>query len=95
MPSFISNLARKLTSGKATPRPSKIQKPSLSNFVRTTCVPKWFEHFSDEKNGGFFERLDRSFNPIDTGYKRLLTQCRQLYIYVYADGGIGQIFAPS
>ncbi len=92
MPSFFSPLLRAFKfEGK--PRPPKIQKPSLSNFVRTTCVPNWFEKFSDNENGGFYERLDRHFKPVNLGYKRLLTQCRQLYIYVYADNGSGR-FLP-
>ncbi len=86
MPSFFSTLARKIVH-RGPPRMAKIQKPSLSNFVRTTCVPKWFDFFSDETLGGFHERLDTHFKPIPMGYKRLLTQCRQLYIYVYADAG--------
>lgn len=86
MPPFLSSLLRKLKT-EGPPRPAKIQKPSLSNFVRTTCVPKWFEKFSDNENGGFHERLDSGFQPVHLGYKRLLTQCRQLYIYVYADAG--------
>lgn len=86
MPSFFSSLLHKLKiEGK--PRPAKIQMPSLSNFVKSVCVPKWYKAFSDEVNGGFYERLDTNFQPLDLGYKRLLTQCRQLYIYVYADGG--------
>ena len=92
MPSFFSSLLRKLKT-EGPPRPAKIQKPSLSNFVRTTCVPAWFEKFSDNQNGGFYERLDRDFHPIPLGYKRLLTQCRQLYIYVYADAGTNR-FLP-
>ncbi|PZP57349.1 MAG: N-acylglucosamine 2-epimerase [Micavibrio aeruginosavorus] len=93
MPSFFSPLLR-ILKFEGKPRPPKIQKPSLSNFVRTTCVPNWFEKFSDSENGGFYERLDRNFKPIDVGYKRVLTQCRQLYIYVYADSGPGR-FLPK
>lgn len=92
MASFLSQLRQKIFI-RAVPRPSKIQKPSLSNFVKTVCVPKWFEVFSDEVHGGFHERLDTSFRPIEMGFKRLLTQCRQLYIYVYADNGTNR-FLP-
>lgn len=97
MPSYFASLARKLIRAvhrPDQPRMAKIQKPSLSNFVRTTCVPKWFDYFSDETLGGFHERLDTHFKPLDMGYKRLLTQCRQLYIYVYADKGT-QKFLPA
>jgi len=92
MPSFLSSLVRKLKT-EGPPRPAKIQKPSLSNFVKSVCVPKWFDVFSDSRNGGFYERLDTNFKPLPLGYKRLLTQCRQLYIYVYADAGTNR-FLP-
>ena len=46
-------------------------------------VPNWFENFSDNINGGFYERLDSSNQPIDLP-KRLLTQCRQLIVYCNA-----------
>lgn len=47
-------------------------------------VPKWYEAFSDPHLGGFYERLGHSFRPIQTGSRRLLTQCRQLSIYSHA-----------
>lgn len=47
-------------------------------------VPKWYEAFSDPKTGGFYERLGHSFRPVQTGSRRLLTQCRQLSIYSHA-----------
>ena len=92
MSSFLSPLLR-ILKGEGRPRRAKIQMPSLSNFVKTVCVPKWFRVFSDDVNGGFHERLDRDFKPLPMGYKRLLTQCRQLYIYVYSDGGTNR-FLP-
>lgn len=85
-PGFLSPLVR-ILKGEGRPRRAKIQMPSLSNFVKTVCVPKWFQVFSDDIHGGFHERLDGNFKPIPMGYKRLVTQCRQLYIYVYSDGG--------
>ncbi len=47
-------------------------------------VPKWYEAFSDPKTDGFYERLGHSFQPVRTGSRRLLTQCRQLSIYSHA-----------
>ncbi|MGZ9097106.1 MAG: AGE family epimerase/isomerase [Micavibrio sp.] len=47
-------------------------------------VPKWYEAFSDQKIGGFYERLGHSFQPVLTGTRRLLTQCRQLSVYSHA-----------
>ena len=89
MRGFFSSLLRR-RKGDETPKPSRIQKPSLSNFVRTVCVPKWYAVFSDEKNGGFYERLNADFTPVPLGYKRVLTQCRQLYIYTHADAPDGK-----
>ncbi len=43
--------------------------------------PKWYGAFSDHMTGGFFERLGKGFQPVYTGQRRLVTQCRQLYIY--------------
>lgn len=47
-------------------------------------VPKWYEAFADAKSGGFYERLGLHFKPVQTGSRRLLTQCRQLAIYSHA-----------
>src|SRR5690606_11433130 len=42
------------------------------------------EAFFDPDNGGFHERLGRGFKPVPVGYRRLVTQCRQLAIYSHA-----------
>jgi len=47
-------------------------------------VPKWQGAFTDGGMGGFYERLNRSFKPIQTGQRRLVGQCRQLSIYSHA-----------
>lgn len=88
MSSFFTTLLRKFRS-EGAPRPAKIQKPSLSNFVKTVCVPKWFEKFSDEELGGFHERLDGDFRPLEMGYKRLLTQCRGTFMFMPIMGQSG------
>jgi mannose/cellobiose epimerase-like protein (N-acyl-D-glucosamine 2-epimerase family) len=66
--------------------PQKIfESPSLSQAIKKRYVPIWFKAFSDSNHGGFYERLDLSLNPIKTGTKRLLSQCRQLYLYTETD----------
>lgn len=42
--------------------------------------PKWRGAFEDSA-GGFYERLGHAFQPVSTGQRRLLTQCRQISIY--------------
>ena len=56
----------------------------LHRKLHKRWVPKWYGAFCDEKNGGFHERLGHSFKPVDVGYKRLVTQCRQLAVYAHA-----------
>lgn len=56
----------------------------LSHRLLQRWVPKWYEAFSDQETGGFFERLGHSFKPVFTGRRRLITQCRQLAIYSHA-----------
>jgi mannose/cellobiose epimerase-like protein (N-acyl-D-glucosamine 2-epimerase family) len=53
----------------------------LSQRLLQRWVPKWYDAFEDTERGGFHERLGEHFKPIDMGYKRLLTQCRQLAMY--------------
>lgn len=47
-------------------------------------VPKWYGAFTDPRSGSFYERLGGDFKPLQTGTRRLLTQCRQLAIYSHA-----------
>lgn len=56
---------------------------SLKNRLQLRWVPKWYGAFADPK-GGFYERLGKAFQPIPTGQRRLVTQCRQLSIYAHA-----------
>lgn len=57
---------------------------TLSYKLLERWVPKWYEAFSDNARGGFYERLGHSFKPVPTGQRRLLTQCRQLSLYSHA-----------
>lgn len=56
---------------------------SLKNRLLLRWVPKWYGAFSNPK-GGFYERLGKGFQPVLTGQRRLVTQCRQLSIYSHA-----------
>lgn len=42
-------------------------------------IQRWHDAFADPA-GGFYERLDTGLKPIDLP-KRLLTQCRQIFVY--------------
>jgi mannose/cellobiose epimerase-like protein (N-acyl-D-glucosamine 2-epimerase family) len=41
----------------------------------------WRGRGRDSAYGGFHERLDATGNPVATGYKRLLVQCRQVFAH--------------
>jgi mannose-6-phosphate isomerase len=56
----------------------------LLELAEDTWIPEWFQLFSDNKNCGFFERLDKNNLPLDTS-KRLLSQCRQIIVYATAE----------
>lgn len=56
----------------------------LHRKLHKRWVPKWYGAFRDTEYGGFHERLGHSFKPVDVGYKRLVTQCRQLAVYAHA-----------
>lgn len=47
-------------------------------------LPLWLDKFIDHNAGGFFERLDSDCRALDMGYRRLLTQCRQMYVFSHA-----------
>lgn len=55
----------------------------LADRLQHRWVSKWHEAFADPK-GGFYERLGHGFQPVSTGNRRLLTQCRQLSIYSHS-----------
>jgi mannose/cellobiose epimerase-like protein (N-acyl-D-glucosamine 2-epimerase family) len=44
------------------------------------AVQTWCDAFTDKGRGGYYERLDAAAKPLDLP-KRLLTQCRQIYVY--------------
>jgi len=55
-------------------------EPLKVKLVKRWC-PKWYDAFADHSLGGYFERLNRNFKPLQTGQRRLVSQCRQLSIY--------------
>lgn len=56
----------------------------LARKLYRRWVPKWHHAFADNIYGGFYERIAEKFKPLDMGYKRLVTQCRQISIYSHA-----------
>ncbi len=55
----------------------------LQEHALAQWVPTWLQAFCDPVNGGFHERLDPQMRPLAM-HKRLLTQCRQIYVYSQA-----------
>lgn len=53
----------------------------LRDHALERWLPVWLDAFADHRRGGFYERLDSEMQPLPMGYKRLLTQCRQLFVY--------------
>jgi mannose-6-phosphate isomerase len=58
---------------------------SFRRFARETLVPLCRDKFADPAHGGFFEQLDPdTHQPIPLGTKRLMVQCRQMYVLAHA-----------
>ncbi len=53
-------------------------------FALGTLLPLCRDRFADQVHGGFHEQLDPQHQPIATGRKRLMVQCRQLYVLSHA-----------
>ncbi|MEE8141913.1 MAG: AGE family epimerase/isomerase [Planctomycetota bacterium] len=60
------------------------QARRLRTYLFDGLLPLTRDCFVDRKFGGFHERLDSSGKPIRLGYKRLLVQCRQIYLLSHA-----------
>ena len=58
--------------------------PSLPGFAMATLLPLCRDRFADPVHGGFHERLDLTHAPLPVGSKRLMVQCRQLYVLAHA-----------
>ena len=54
-------------------------------FALGTLLPLCRDRFADAAQGGFFEQLDPATHaPVPLGGKRLMVQCRQLYVLAHA-----------
>jgi mannose/cellobiose epimerase-like protein (N-acyl-D-glucosamine 2-epimerase family) len=49
-------------------------------FALETLLPLCRDRFADTEHGGFHEQLDPAGSPLPIGTKRVMVQCRQLYI---------------
>jgi mannose/cellobiose epimerase-like protein (N-acyl-D-glucosamine 2-epimerase family) len=56
----------------------------LPQFALGVLLPLCRDRFADRVHGGFHERLDPSHAPLPIGTKRLMVQCRQLYVLAHA-----------
>lgn len=52
---------------------------AFCRFASDAILPLCRDRFRDPR-GGFHERLDAGFRPLPMGRKRLMVQCRQLYV---------------
>jgi mannose-6-phosphate isomerase len=50
------------------------------DHVLATIIPLCRDRFADDRHGGFHEQLDAAGHPVPIGTKRLMVQCRQLYV---------------
>jgi mannose/cellobiose epimerase-like protein (N-acyl-D-glucosamine 2-epimerase family) len=57
---------------------------ALRRYAFATLLPLCRDRFADPVHGGFFEQLDAHHRPVQRGTKRLLVQCRQLYVLAHA-----------
>ncbi len=57
---------------------------SLLDFGLSTLLPLCRDRFADTVHGGFHEQLDPAHRPVPIGTKRLMVQCRQLYVLSHA-----------
>ncbi len=53
---------------------------ALRRALLEQALPLWCARGWDERHGGFHDRLDSALNPVALPAKRLLVQCRQLFV---------------
>ncbi len=53
-------------------------------FALGTLLPLCRDRFADPVRGGFHEQLDALHAPVPLGTRRLMVQCRQLYVLAHA-----------
>jgi len=56
----------------------------FASFALETLLPLCRDRYADRVHGGFHEQLDADFAPVPRLGKRLLVQCRQLYVLSHA-----------
>jgi mannose-6-phosphate isomerase len=56
----------------------------LGRFALDRLLPLCRDRFADPAHGGFHERLDADGAPLPLGTKRLMVQCRQIYVLSHA-----------
>lgn len=56
----------------------------IDDFLFDGLLPLWHGRGWDARHGGMFERLDADANPLELGHRRLVVQCRQLYMASHA-----------
>jgi mannose/cellobiose epimerase-like protein (N-acyl-D-glucosamine 2-epimerase family) len=57
---------------------------ALPAFAMEVLLPLCRDRFADPRHGGFFEQLGAGHDPLPLGTKRLMVQCRQLYVLSHA-----------
>jgi mannose/cellobiose epimerase-like protein (N-acyl-D-glucosamine 2-epimerase family) len=71
-----------------TDEPGQRDRTTLTKGFRRALfgrlLPIWQEHGWDAEQGGFFDRIDRNLQPVPLPAKRLLVQCRQLFVFSQA-----------
>lgn len=58
--------------------------PDYPRFALETLLPLCRDRFADRLHGGFHEQLTPEHEPVPLGTKRLMVQCRQLYVLSHA-----------
>jgi mannose/cellobiose epimerase-like protein (N-acyl-D-glucosamine 2-epimerase family) len=56
----------------------------LGNWLFAKTLPYWARHGYDRDCGGFHERLDEARRPVVSDGKRVMVQCRQIYVFAQA-----------
>lgn len=58
-------------------------RTNANRWLSIDALPLWIDHGYDEKLGLFHERLDFSGRPLEALPRRLMVQCRQLYVLTH------------
>jgi mannose/cellobiose epimerase-like protein (N-acyl-D-glucosamine 2-epimerase family) len=56
----------------------------MRTWMFEKALPFWGSTGMDRANGGYFEQLDLSAQPMDPGFKRVRVICRQIYVFAHA-----------